>query len=177
MTRFGVLEILIRITMHIFFQINTCYSLAFPCSACSDCGSTYHADTAFIESDSSTFTKFTCDECKNRAYCSNKNCKLSVSYQEGSSWTAYQASDSTYLGGPHNDALDVNDAKKRVDEEENSVKVDGVLVGERPENAVDFRFKMIFGCQTRITGLFKTQLVSGHRAYFIYILKYNVETD
>jgi len=132
---------------------------AFPCSGCKDCGSNYHADPFFVEADSSSFEKMNCQTCYNRANCqhenqSNEMCKLSVSYQEGSSWVAYQARDLTYLGGPHNNALDIDTSKARK-------HVDSILFGEDPLDASSFRFPLTFGCQTKITGLFKTQLADG----------------
>jgi hypothetical protein len=57
-------------------------------------------------------------------------CKLSVSYQEGSSWSAFEASDTVYVGGPRDTA------------------------NEWDPGSFQFRF----GCQTHLTGLFKTQL-------------------
>merc|ERR1719384_298639 len=36
-----------------------------------------------------------------------------------------------------------------------------MIHGEDPQDAADFAFNMVFGCQTKITGLFKTQLADG----------------
>ena len=60
-----------------------------------------------------------------------RDCTISVSYQEGSSWRAFEASDLVYSGGPHSHAITTNS------------------------------FRMHFGCQTKVTGLFKTQLACG----------------
>lgn len=57
---------------------------------------------------------------------------MSASYQEGSSWQAFEATDVVYSGGPHDYSTT----------EESS-------------------FRLYFGCQTRITGFFKTQLADG----------------
>lgn len=43
---------------------------AFPCSGCSNCGADYHADIFFQEEKSSTFQKFSCNQCVG-ARCSN----------------------------------------------------------------------------------------------------------
>jgi hypothetical protein len=67
---------------------------AFPSSGCTGCGvPDYHIDKLFSEADSDTFEKLTCDECL-KGHCSSSGstgdeCKISMSYQEGSSWSAY----------------------------------------------------------------------------------------
>ena len=179
---------------------------AFPCEECSDCGDKFHIDQYFQESQSSSFVKFGCSDCINARCRKGGNggnggggeyCHLSVSYQEGSMWNAYQGQDVTYVGGMHEyfvtsdnnneeeeegDGTDTN--SNDVDEEENEndvIQIDddaviisnysenepvegksiaGVIHGENPLNAADYKFDMVFGCQTKITGLFKTQLVS-----------------
>lgn len=145
---------------------------AFPCESCRDCGSEYHVDKFFQESQSSSFVKFGCDQCVG-ARCMNGNgknvgsgghsknksneqyCHLSVSYQEGSMWNAYEGQDVTYVGGLHDAGLDGSESN------EEGSKLHSLIHGEDPLNAVDFQFDMVFGCQTRITGLFKTQLADG----------------
>jgi len=134
---------------------------AFPCSACSNCGKGYHASPLFVEANSSSFQKLKCDSCIERGTCTNRKkdneyCKIGVSYQEGSSWSAYQAKDETYLGGPHNEAL----GTKSFEAGDEKYLSSGV-VDENPEDAASFSFPLRFGCQTRITGLFKTQLADG----------------
>lgn len=129
---------------------------AFPCKGCQDCGSSYHASAFFVEENSSTFQKMTCDTCQEGS-CRNKDsadeyCSLSVSYQEGSMWAAYEAMDVTYLGGVHTGPLKPK---------EEGEKMTGFIHGEDPMDAPDFSFDMIFGCQNKITGLFKTQLADG----------------
>lgn len=134
---------------------------AFPCSKCADCGFSYHVDKFFQEKESSTFQKYECGQCEG-ASCSgsgnNKFCHLSVSYQEGSMWNAYQGKDVTYLGGMHDGPVDHADAKMNNEE---GKKLHGRVHGEDPLNAADYQFDMVFGCQTKITGLFKTQLADG----------------
>lgn len=130
---------------------------AFPCSGCTDCGHDYHASEFFIESQSESFEKMNCDNCvaatcRNRGSGDNEYCYLSVSYQEGSMWSAYEAKDRTYLGGPHDGSLKMK---------EEGSKLGGQIHGEDPMQAALFEFDMVFGCQTKITGLFKTQLADG----------------
>jgi hypothetical protein len=121
---------------------------AFPCSGCADCGAPlYHIDTYFQESDSSSFEKVGCDQCSARGRCTSDNeCRVGMSYQEGSSWNAYEAKDLCYVGGFHNVPL---------------TQDDGGTEDIDPGHASAFRFPLQFGCQTKITGLFKTQLADG----------------
>jgi len=134
---------------------------AFPCETCKDCGNGYHSDAYFQESESSSFEKYTCDKCE-WASCRNKGsdddeyCHLSVSYQEGSMWNAYEGSDVTYIGGLHDRSINPES-----DNTEDGVRLHGAIHGEDPLDAPDFSFDMTFGCQTLITGLFKTQLADG----------------
>jgi hypothetical protein len=119
---------------------------AFPCSACSDCGApAYHIDNYFNEGQSSTFSKVPCGQCTRGSCSGGQECRISMSYQEGSSWTAYEAKDKCYVGGPHNMALSEDKGSEDID----------------PEHAKAFTVDLDFGCQTKITGLFKTQLADG----------------
>ena len=123
---------------------------AFPCSDCKDCGPLeYHIDQLFIEENSSSFSKLNCKQCK-KGTCASRfgkeYCKMSMSYQEGSSWSAYEAQDSCYVGGLHTAAL--------LKDDKGSDDLD-------PYHAPKFAFPMKFGCQTGLTGLFKTQLADG----------------
>ena len=137
---------------------------AFPCSNCKDCGNGYHVDTYFQEHESTSFMKFQCGQCQD-ARCvggsgnnnnnkDNEYCHLSVSYAEGSMWNAYQGQDITYLGGIHDHAIINNNNQE-------GNKLHSGIHGENPLNAIDYKFNMVFGCQTHITGLFKTQLADG----------------
>lgn len=68
-----------------------------------------------------------------------------------SSWTAYEASDVVYAGGPHDRPLD---------HEREGGDVSGL--GElNPVRAVEFTFVLSFGCLTDVTGYFERQLASG----------------
>jgi hypothetical protein len=107
---------------------------AFPCMDCSGCGDGYHIDNYFQEDLSTTFEDVECKDCLLGSCGSSPLCELSVSYQEGSSWKAYECSDLSYMGGPHDEPL------------------------EPPPKDT---FRLRFGCQTRLTGLFKTQLADG----------------
>lgn len=120
---------------------------AFPCAECKDCGvPDYHIDPLYNEVASSTFRKLGCDECL-RGSCSGSACTIGQAYQEGSSWNAYEAIDSCYVGGVHAKAVDTPSANDKDD--------------MNPFDAKLFAFDMKFGCQTRLTGLFKTQLADG----------------
>jgi len=108
---------------------------AFPCEKCShSCGNGHHIDSYYRESESRTFEVVECEECK-IGKCSRHHdaCIISANYQEGSSWRAFEASDVVYSGGPHDDILKKN---------KNS-------------------FRMRFGCQTKLSGFFQTQLADG----------------
>lgn len=119
---------------------------AFPCSGCTDCGRGHHIDENFAESKSSTFQKVPCGKCARGTCSGSSDCKIGMSYQEGSSWSAYEAKDMAYIGGPHDQPLmEDNGGKEAID----------------PNHAFAFAFKMVFGCQTKLTGLFKTQLADG----------------
>ena len=115
---------------------------AFPCSGCQECGvPKYHSDGLFTESSSSTFEALDCNSCL-RGRCRDTECRISMSYQEGSSWTAYEALDNCYVGGMHS----------------------GITIDDKgsdfldPFHAPAFSFGLRFGCQTHLTGLFITQV-------------------
>ncbi len=81
---------------------------AFPCSECEDCGSEkYHTGPLFDESESSTFLSYDCDSCSMRSTCNEEQdrCDIEQYYSEGSYWTAYEAMDTCYIGGYHNQAI------------------------------------------------------------------------
>ncbi len=130
---------------------------AFPCEECTGCGDTYHTDGYFKHSQSTTFRELTCEECF-RGYCSlmswsgGKKCKISMSYAEGSSWTAYESIDLCYAGGPHDQGLQVTGAMVAAGPDVDHID---------PVEAPQFAFELAFGCQISITGLFITQLADG----------------
>jgi len=125
---------------------------AFPCSECDDCGQTkYHIDESFEEAMSSTFNTHNCDDCSgyfSKSTCNEDTdlCDIEQYYSEGSSWEAFQASDTCYLGGMHVQALG----------EDHGLKDD-----INPGHANRLAFDTKFACQTKVTGLFKTQLADG----------------
>lgn len=125
---------------------------AFPCQECRNCGvPAYHIDPLFDESLSASFEKLVCGKCL-RGNCdsSSNQCSISMSYQEGSSWSAYEAVDTCYVGGFHDRPVNAKTDNN----------VDG-LNDLDPLDASSFAFDMKFGCQTRITGLFVQQLADG----------------
>jgi Xylanase inhibitor N-terminal len=129
---------------------------AFPCSGCSDCGvPNYHIDALFQEDESTSFRPNTCQDrsgcVADRSTCTaKKTCSITMSYAEGSRWTAYEGVDRCYVAGPHEIPL-VTSQGGTV---ENADDLD-------PNHAADLAFDLTFGCQTVVTGLFKTQLADG----------------
>jgi Xylanase inhibitor N-terminal len=128
-------------------------STAFPCSACTNCGvPDYHIDALFEESQSTSFRALTCTECLkgscNRASTKGGDCTIGMSYQEGSSWSAYEAVDTCYVGGLHSTVVTIPPNENTIDDLD-------------PFDAPTFAFPLKFGCQTRLTGLFTTQLADG----------------
>jgi Xylanase inhibitor N-terminal len=120
---------------------------AFPCHACTDCGvPDYHTGPLFDENASATFKKLSCNECLRGSCESAQECWIGMSYQDGSSWSAYEAVDTCYVGGFH----------------DRPVQGDG----KPPDNldpfqASAFAFDMKFGCETSVKGQFMTQLEDG----------------
>eukprot|EP00590_Aulacoseira_subarctica_P001977 CAMPEP_0172434606 /NCGR_PEP_ID=MMETSP1064-20121228/70721_1 /TAXON_ID=202472 /ORGANISM="Aulacoseira subarctica , Strain CCAP 1002/5" /LENGTH=708 /DNA_ID=CAMNT_0013182839 /DNA_START=428 /DNA_END=2551 /DNA_ORIENTATION=- len=125
---------------------------AFPCKGCNECGfddkAEYHTDTYFDPSLSKTFTPLSCNECRMGSCNSHLDqCSISMSYAEGSSWNAYAATDFLYAGGSHSEPISPIDPLSAAD-------------GGK-DNAAKFEVEYTFGCQTRLTGLFRTQLADG----------------
>lgn len=154
---------------------------AFPCEGCVDCGAYYehneqapdeeddvhfHTDPLFHPAQSKCFHVITCPasncrmggECYSQeqynAYHDNlppplvigdKNsnntddnynaCHVSMAYAEGSAWFAVESRDQAYAGGYHE--------------------------GVDWKEAASGRFELVFGCQTKVTGLFRSQLADG----------------
>jgi len=133
---------------------------AFPCAGCNDCGEEYHTDEYFHTQESKTYQVTDCESSRcNLGSCTTLNdynhkvCNTRMSYAEGSSWSAVEATDVMYAGGPHDGALIHLDEAEAVSEEKH--------IGDSPQDAYVFELNMSFGCQYRITGLFKTQLATG----------------
>ena len=128
---------------------------AFPCSGCPDCGvPNYHSDALFQESASTTFAKVSCGDCLyGKCPLFGSECRASAMYGEGSSWKAYEATDRCYIGGLHDQALPPSHTQvASVHQAQQHDVFD-------PNYAPSFRLQ--FGCQTKVTGLFKTQLADG----------------
>ena len=135
---------------------------AFPCSLCHDCGDEkYHTDPIFREDESKSFSPVSCDQCSLGPCGSlghgglDEVCLVTMRYEEGSSWKAFEGKDWCYPGGPHDQALAEVDGKLELTAEEAAAD------GADPELAETFRFPLKFGCQTMLTGLFRTQLADG----------------
>ena len=156
---------------------------AFPCENCTDCGAPdYHIDNYFQQSESSTFFHRPCGSCM-RGKCSAQDsdssgdCMIHMSYQEGSSWMAYEAmdmyvNDKKLVGGCICNWFVLTNLKRffaflwlcsayvggphssPLLEDQGSEDID-------PNHASHFGFNMVFGCQYSLTGLFKTQLADG----------------
>jgi len=77
-------------------------------------------------------------------------CGMQEHYQEGSSWKAFESTDITYAGGPH-------DKLQALHPEHNPQTEDDI----DPLRASSFSFNLTFGCQTYTSGLFSTQLADG----------------
>lgn len=120
---------------------------AFPCSDCRQCGvPDYHIDQLFDENASKTYIKLDCGQCLRGSCDANRQfCSLGQSYAEGSSWYALEAQDQCYVGGLHSEPV-VNDKQQNIWD---------------PYWAPHNSFDLKFGCQNKITGLFKTQLADG----------------
>lgn len=82
-----------------------------------------------------TYHQLQCEECLG-VMCDEGRCLFSQSYTEGSSWDAIQVKDQFYCGG-----LDVLDAVE-------------------PKNR-KYAINFMFGCMTKVNGLFLTQLADG----------------
>jgi hypothetical protein len=128
---------------------------AFPCKGCHECGfddnAEYHTDTYFDPSLSQTFQALSCNMCRVGS-CNNhlKQCGIRMSYAEGSSWNAYEAIDNVYAGGSHTKPVSL-------------VGNHNASANSNSEDALAAKFDIPhrFGCQTSLTGLFRTQLADG----------------
>jgi hypothetical protein len=69
----------------------------FPCSECQDCGRGYHLNEFFEEPNSSCFETLSSSEC--HSSWEYGQCRASVNYAEGSSWSGYQVKDRVGVGG------------------------------------------------------------------------------
>jgi len=128
---------------------------SFPCSKCSDCGETFHTDSYFVEADSSTYIKVSCDDCK-MGTCQHmfdlneEECRVQTYYQEGSYWRGAESIDRAYAGGPHNKFQKLPHVFNPNDKDDAD-----------PLRAQNFAFNLRFGCTDAMAGLFKTQMADG----------------
>jgi Xylanase inhibitor N-terminal len=122
---------------------------AFPCSDCTACGvPDYHMDDLYQESSSATFRALSCNECFKGSCRTSGECTVDMVYEERSSWSAYEAVDTCYIGGLHSTT--------------NAAPVhQNVTDALNPWDAPAFSFPLKFGCQTRVTGMFEEQLADG----------------
>jgi len=164
---------------------------AFPCEPCPDCGHTSHTDYEFMDKESLTFHLNTCENCwlgKCKQVDEFNYCAMEMGYAEGSSWHAYEAKDWVYLGGRHDRAEErrlemEEEVEKKVEgktgvlrnmqKDTEELEEEFMSAAHKAENlfeeehvdehfsAKDYSFEMGFGCQYKITGLFKTQLADG----------------
>jgi len=74
-----------------------------------------------------------------------------MSYAEGSSWNAYEAIDYVYAGGSHTEPITPVGMPNPTEDKNN----------EAVALAAKFDIPHRFGCQTSLTGLFRTQLADG----------------
>ena len=107
-----------------------------------------HTDAVFDDTESYTLTRITDrDNCDMGMYRKGEGeCRISMSYREGSMWRAYDAEDWAYAGGPHRCPLHLQEDDNE-DEDEDDVYL--------------YSSWNRFGCQTNITGFFINQLAEG----------------
>jgi hypothetical protein len=129
--------------------------IGFPCSNCINCGDeTHHVDRRFDETASMTFRTVYCGDCE-VGHCHvdstspSGKCEMGFAYAEGSSWSGFEAKDMAYMGGPHDKALAKGEGDGEIHDD-----ID-------PDQAREYQFELDFICQTRLTGLFQTQLADG----------------
>ena len=139
---------------------------AFPCDGCKDCGLGFHTAAHYYDpSQSKTFHKLTCEECRSGSCKHAKKgnhakdagyCSLHQGYSEGSEWRAYEFLDYVYVGGHHMKPVNFTLGHK--------ASIHSPANGEQnisPDAVLDFETLALMGCQTSVTGLFKTQLADG----------------
>ncbi|KAL7469558.1 hypothetical protein ACHAXS_011329 [Conticribra weissflogii] len=149
---------------------------AFPCSECIDCGvdedtgDRYHIDPNFDETISTTFQQPACrpkwaahygreirctiGTCQFKSD-TNNYCEMIAMYAEGSSWVAKASSDVVYPMGPHKQVLSSPDSLENFGIGGGM----GDIADEKPFDWMDFR--LTFGCQIKLHGMFNSQLENG----------------
>jgi Xylanase inhibitor N-terminal len=127
------------------------------------CGRLHHAP--FHPAQSRTFRKVShCDDCRlgtcvTNAETDSSECVWKTSYQEGSNWTAFEAIDQCFLGSwPSASHMPSKQDEYETPETATSVEHSGL---DPHRAALDFSFDLRFGCQTQLSGLFRTQTTAG----------------
>ncbi len=108
----------------------------FPCTGCHTCG----VDDAalFAPEHSMTFGYLSCSECQVGICVDNNNqCHVEEHINGRSRWEAIEAADYCYLGGLHDKPVTG----------QSDIPTD-------PEHAAQLTFRLAFGCQTVVTGVF-----------------------
>lgn len=145
---------------------------AFPCLPCKNCGESYHSDPFFNPESSTSYEQLECEtnkECAFGVECKSGSCQMSQHYSEGSSWSAYQARDLFFLSENHSELIlvegddeadyeDYDYENEGDDERERERRLDHYNLDELD---LEYGIPFVFGCQSSITGLFKTQLADG----------------
>ena len=150
---------------------------AFPCSGCVHCGDNpatgeqYHTDVEFNVEDSSTYKVQECKAGSTRGGAGDsiscelgsctissdsnneRQCKLSVSYAEGSSWAAIESNDIVYPAGPHDMALVSKEERLAAGIGEGMgsyVETDEDKNGDKTNDFDWMDFRLKFGCQEKV---------------------------
>ena len=112
--------------------------LAMVCATCKGCG--HHTDPGYDPTQSSTVSPVSCQAERNldcHTCGADDQCVLSQSYTEGSSWTAKIYEDQVWLGNATESSRSIAHLSQ------------------------DFGVRMKFGCQHKLTGMFKGQKSNG----------------
>lgn len=142
---------------------------AFACTECSPrrCGrlDRYRSHPHFAEAKSSTFQRLACASDCDLGDCdpATNECVINISYQEGSEWEAFAAVDTCYLGDFHTKNPTKADASVVVVDNDNLSNISiSEKEGMAPHAAPsDSAFRLLFGCQTQLSGKFRTQRADG----------------
>ena len=117
----------------------------FPCDGCEDGCDEKHIDAVYNTNKSSSFRKLDCSECSSSSSCNEdtNECESHFDISCGSGWSAVEAIDTCYLGGPHDRPVVVDDG------------------ATPPAPFRPLSFNHTFGCATKAKGWFRVQLADG----------------